>query len=133
MKHLILFVLFSLSAVVSSCSKNEDTSDLSSIAGKWKWIESKGGFAGGTKTPASTGKIINLQISNTQVKKYENGILIAAHAYTIESLPSIFGGEKPTLVYDNNEKQSYEIIGNQLNLNDECHDCYVSKFVKEEN
>ena len=133
MKHITLFVLFSLTALLSSCSKNEDTSDLSSITGKWKWIESKGGITGGTETPASTGKIINLQISSNQVKKYENGILIATHSYTIQSLPSIFGGEKPTLVYDNEEKQSYELIGNQLNLNDECNDCYVHKYVKEEN
>jgi hypothetical protein len=133
MKHITLFVLFSLTILISSCSKSEDTSDLSSITGKWKWIESKGGITGCTETPASTGKIINLQISNTQVKKYENGVLIATHSYDIQSLPSIFGGKKPILVYDNEEKQSYELIGNQLNLNDECNDCYVNKYVKEEN
>jgi hypothetical protein len=128
-----LLVLFLLTPFVFSCNKDQDTSNLNSINGTWRWLESTGGIVGETQTPASSGKIINLQISNTQVKKYENGNLTSENSYTIQVLPSIFGGEKRIFVYNNGWKQSYEITGNQLKLNDECNDCYINKYVKEEN
>jgi hypothetical protein len=86
-----LLVLFLLTPFVFSCNKDQDTSNLNSINGTWRWLESTGGIVGETQTPASSGKIINLQISNTQVKKYENGNLTSENSYTIQVLPSIFG------------------------------------------
>lgn len=135
MKHIAFLVLFSLTTLLSSsCSDDENTSDLSSINGQWKWVKSTGGF-GGAETPASTGKIINLQITDAKVKLYENGNLISDKSYTIKVIPSVLGdgGDKKMWVFEDDWKQSYELSGNMLKLSDECNDCYILTYVKERN
>ena len=123
----LLLLLFS----IISCSTHMNDNENNTIIGKWTWVESSGGIAGITTTPQSSGKSIQLEISNTKVKKYVDGILVLESSYSIQTGTSIFGGEKKLIIYDNDSKQSFTRTDNQLILNDECYDCYFNSYVKE--
>lgn len=123
----LLLLLFS----IISCSTHMNDNENNTIIGKWNWVESSGGIAGITTTPQSSGKSIQLEISNTKVKKYVDGILVLESSYSIQTGTSIFGGEKKLIIYDNDSKQSFTRTGNQLILNDECYDCYFNRYIKD--
>ena len=123
----LLLILFS----ISSCSTDTSDSENKAIIGKWNWVESSGGIAGITTTPQSTGKSIQLDISNTTVKRYMDGVLVYESSYSIQTGNSIFGGEKKLIIYENDSKQSFVRTDSQLILNDECYDCYLNKYIKE--
>ncbi|NGY38519.1 hypothetical protein FQU23_013490 [Flavobacterium sp. XN-5] len=123
----LILVLFS----IISCSSESSSTKNNSIIGKWNWVESSGGIDGRTETPKSTGKTIQLEISNSKIKKYVDEALVSETAYTIQTGTSIFGGEKKLIVYENDWKQSFSRADNQLFLNDECYDCFQNKYVKE--
>ena len=101
---------------------------LATIIGNWTWIDSKGGIAPITYTPASTGKIIILTITANEVIEKTNGVITNTWAYSINTQNSIFGGSRQMLIFSTRVNQSYEIIENQLLLNDECFDCLSNKF-----
>jgi hypothetical protein len=128
-------ILITLIFISISCSKNyKPVIENRNIAltGKWGWTKSQGGISGGVQTPTSTNKIINLEISNDRIKFFENGNLLFDKSYTIETKQSIYGGQKQMIVYEQNFKsaQSFEIIGTQLVLNDECYDCFTNEYSK---
>jgi hypothetical protein len=129
MKKLLLLLIAGL--MIGSCSTDKNVPEYQAILGKWNWIDSTGGIAGMTLTPKSTGKTIQLEISKTIIKKFVDGKLESSQTYKIEIGPSIFGGEKPMIVYENDSKSSFEIKNNQLFLNEECNDCFLSKYEKE--
>ncbi|WPR71344.1 hypothetical protein SLW70_15630 [Flavobacterium sp. NG2] len=128
MKKIASFLLIGI--FIICCSSDKNIPDHHSLLGNWNWIESTGGFAGVTLTPESTGNTIILQISNTTIKKYVNGKLESELKYTIEIGPSIFGDKKPMIVYENDSKSSFELVDNQLILNEECNDCFQSKYLR---
>ncbi len=136
MKKIILAILFATASI--SCSKNEPEdnkkplTEINPIQANWTWIQSNGGIAGATYNPANTGYTKSLEINSTEIKDFKNGILIETYPYTIESQNSIYGeGLKPMLIFNNNKpKQSFEIVMNELQLNDECYDCFSSKYIK---
>jgi len=108
--------------VISPASEN-------SLNGKWNWISSSGGFAGHTITPETEKKTVVLEISNSAVKKYENGNLVFEYTFTIQTHSSIFGGDRKMIIPENDGiKQSFEIAGGKLSLSEECADCYQSKY-----
>jgi len=125
---LILFII----ASVSDCSKNDDPKITAELLGKWNWIESSGGFAGKTETPATTGNSITIEFTREKYIKYVNGLAEQEMTYQIEKGKSIRKTEDSFLIlYENGRKQSIEIIDNKLILFDECHDCYQNEYVKE--
>lgn len=47
----------------ASCNKRQcGETQLNSLLGRWEWVQSSGGISGAVSTPASTGKIIFLDI-----------------------------------------------------------------------
>ena len=47
----------------ASCNKRQcGETELNSLLGRWEWVQSSGGISGTVSTPASTGKIIFLDI-----------------------------------------------------------------------
>ena len=123
----LLVLLFT----IISCSNHRSDDDTNPIIGKWNWVESSGGITGSTTTPKSTGKSIRLEISSTTIKRYTDGVLNLESSYSIQTATSIFGGERKLIIYENDSKQSFTRTGNELLLNDECYDCYLSRYVKE--
>lgn len=127
-KIAFLFIFFQL----LSCSSNSKigASSENSLNGKWNWVSSTGGFIGSTLTPASEKKTMTIEISNSTIKRYENGNLLSENTFTIKTQNSIYGDNKKMIVIENMPSQSFEIKDNKLFLNDECHDCYQSEYVR---
>ena len=140
-----LFLLLTVLCLFCSCSKDDVSADISvdgtsennekpnsNLIGKWKWTKSTGGIGGIEITPASTNKVIVLEISNDRIKVVEDGKTISDESYTIQSKKSIYGGQKEMIVYEKNAPlyQSYEIKESELLINDECFDCFTHSYIK---
>jgi hypothetical protein len=116
------FILFT-----SSCLETDE--GIEQILGTWNWVSSTGGIAGNTITPESSGNEIFLEISENEILKYENEILILTSGYSIKLDSSlIFGTMVPIIVYDDGSKQSIQRSENKLLLFDECLDCYQHEY-----
>lgn len=125
--------LFLIGFSLISCSTESTNFENSALIGRWKWVSSVGGIDGATSTPQSTGKSIKVEISNTKIKEYINGVLVFESYYLIHTGTSIYGGEQELIIYENNSKESFYLTNNnnQLILKDECYDCYQKTYVKE--
>ena len=45
---------------------------------------------------------------------------------------SIFGGQREMIIIGSNQsRQSYKVESNNLYLNQECFDCFQSKYIKQ--
>ena len=100
------------------------------LEGNWTWIESSGGIAGGTRTPASTGETMSLRfLGADSVEFTRNGDLQGATTYqlrpsddgattVIEYAQAIFGFGS----------QGLSVTQDVLVLSDGCCDGYVYKF-----
>jgi len=73
-----LYILFCILA--SSCEKEVEMS----LLGRWEWIESCGGFAGGCFTPESRGEKITVEFrSDLTYRQFVNDTLIRTCRYEI--------------------------------------------------
>ena len=128
---LIFALIFALILAITSCSKDIKTSNGSTLNGKWNWVESSGGLAGKTETPATTGKVITIEISNGIIKYFENGVQTVSDSFTTKIQNSIRGENKNMIIYKSGRpNQSFELNEKQLILFDECYDCYQSNYSK---
>ncbi|RZJ51488.1 MAG: hypothetical protein EOO19_00465 [Chryseobacterium sp.] len=116
--------------LISCSSSNVDAGSQNSLNGKWNWVRSSGGFIGNTITPASEKKSMTIEISNSTIKRFENGNLLSKNTFTIQTQNSIYGNDRKMIVIENMPNQSFEVKGDSLYLNDECHDCYQSSYVR---
>jgi hypothetical protein len=129
----------SIIILVVLCACNSDSKDISeqnSLKGKWLWVSSSGGFAG--TTPAALKQKTEIEFSGSNIKTYIDGKLSRELKYFITTKKSIFGGNRKMIVIDKGNSitqesyadQSFEIIGKNLVLSEECNDCYVSVYLK---
>ena len=131
MRNLILF--FALFSVISCSSDNDnDAPTNQKLVGNWTWKKSTGGINGDTYTPQSTNKTVTLNFSNDQLKVYENETLVTENNYQVQLKPSIMGGNQYMLIYSQDKvSQRFQVDGNKLYLDDECHDCFSSEYEKQ--
>jgi hypothetical protein len=127
----ILFLLF-IGLSISSCSNDDDDNQNSSLnlVGTWNWTRSSGGFIGETTTPASSGDIIRLEITNTVIKKYVNNNLISESDYIVEISPTMAGEPREMIIKDNGDREIIDLEGSILTLTGDCSDCYISDYEK---
>lgn len=119
-----LFVLLSCNTTkIGTVSEN-------SLNGKWNWVSSTGGFIGKQITPESEKKTMTIEFSGSTIKKFENGNLLSKKTFSIQTQNSIYGNDRKMIVIEDMPSQSFEIKGDTLYLNDECHDCYQSEYVR---
>lgn len=129
MKNSILLLIV---LILTSCNNDSEIGKSNSLVGKWKWIESSGGIDGRIENPTTTGKSILIEFSDSTIKTYENGLLKAEEKFQIQSQNSIFGGQKEMIIIGSNQsRQSYKVGSNILYLNQECFDCFQSKYIKQ--
>ena len=100
------------------------------LAGSWTWVESTGGIAGGTRTPASTGETMSLRFLGTDsVELTRNGVLEGATTYRL--LSSDDGGTtvieyaEPLFGFDS---QALTVGDDVLVLIDDCCDGFAYRF-----
>jgi hypothetical protein len=102
------------------------------VLGTWNWVESTGGIAGITLTPASTGDSVRLRFTDQgEAQRYLNGALDRAVGFT--TVPGSNGAVE--IRYDEPlsgfETQTATFPGSQaLMLTDPCCDGFVSSYVR---
>jgi len=101
------------------------------LVGSWTWVESSGGIAGGTQTPASTGEELILRFSLSSVvqvirnDELERSVRFTTSPTTEDDTFSILYDE-PLLGFDS---QTASLDGpDTLILADACCDGFVYRF-----
>ena len=115
-----------------SCSQEDKVVPTVSLVGNWQWVSSSGGIAGTLETPASTGDSQRLEISETSVKRYRNGVLEFNIMYVIESQESqLFNEPRNMMIQENGFRQVIVLNGNRLLLIGDCNDCFTSEYIRQ--
>ncbi|HEX8015635.1 MAG TPA: hypothetical protein VF465_10415 [Flavobacterium sp.] len=134
MKKFTLLLIFA--ALISCSNDDNNVSSKNDLNGKWNWIITSGGFGGGVQTPETTKQTRVIQFSDNTLRTYINGNLFQTQKFTIQTKPSVFGGNRKVIVINkesllNNEvsiDHSFDIIGKKLYLRQECIDCYTFEY-----
>ena len=100
------------------------------LEGEWTWVESSGGIAGGTRTPASTRETMSLRFLGTDsVEVIRNGALQGAATYQLRSSD---GGAMTVIDYTQAifgfDSQQLSLTLDVLLLIDGCCDGYAYRF-----
>lgn len=128
----LVTVLVGASLLVGCASATEPTV-AERLVGTWDWVESTGGIAGTTMTPASTGTTMSLRFrSSGVVELSRNGSVVGTTTYTVEPsgeladgtvhyATGILGFESQTVIFTN---------ADALTLVDPCCDGFTYRFVR---
>jgi hypothetical protein len=112
---------------------NDHQSDTTYI-GSWNWVKSIGGFAGGTRTPASEGYNIKIVLkTDSTFELYDNDTLNATTKYYIRREKPYSNSDSIYIIHYRDSirfhQQFISLIGyDTLNLVDQCMDCYNSFY-----
>jgi len=135
MKKYFIYLVFGLLISLSSCKKRICGFDESQpiYLGKWKWVETSGGFAGSIETPASTGKEIYYEfLQNGSYIKTVNDIIIEEGKFQISTQNCIHQNRvMPTIQFESQTELTIETNNtNTLYLADENADGFTYKYTK---
>lgn len=135
----ISVLLFSvcMAGLFSSCSKKDDIPvNDTSLAGTWRWTNTDGGIAAHIHdTPASTGKEVNLVLSNNnQYAFYTNGVLSSSGTFTIldRQCPHT-GSSKQYIDFSDpadTDMTIETVVTSTLFLSDDFMDGTTSRFIR---
>jgi hypothetical protein len=97
----------------------------------WEWVQSVGGFVGGTYTPATMGyRKRAIFRSDGSYELYVNDSLAVATTFRIGGKIAPNGMVDEVITYANNpDGQVMTISGDTLTLRDQCSDCYRHTWV----
>ncbi|MDJ1469107.1 hypothetical protein [Xanthocytophaga flava] len=134
MKHL-LFVAILLAFTQCNTNSVSPTEKYSStdLVGRWVWVQSSGGIAGTTNTPASTNETIEVEFTTDAHQRiYKNGQLISDLTYQIIQDTSMYTGKIASQIdYGHGSfRTSYDFDKGDLILAQECFDCFVSRYTR---
>ncbi|NJO88248.1 MAG: hypothetical protein HC831_04200 [Chloroflexia bacterium] len=62
-----IYLVFAFIGLFMSYSKNAKTQVQTEIIGRWTWVETSGGFAGGITTPETTGNQITIEFTRVVI------------------------------------------------------------------
>jgi hypothetical protein len=101
------------------------------FVGSWSWVESSGGIAGVTLTPASTGETMTVRFGPDGVAELaRNGALVRSVTFTTGASRD---ASTWTVMYDEPlfggfSSQAASLSGDTLTLVDDCCDGFVYRF-----
>jgi len=131
-KRFVSIYLFILLVAVSiGCDKETDCPESNSgLKGEWTWEESVGGIGGWTLTPESQNLTKKLVIDDATFSEFVNDSLIFKSTYTLGiSEGELLGTTEKTYIrYDSGNQQAILINGSELELIDQCYDCYSHRY-----
>jgi hypothetical protein len=98
----------------------------------WDWVQSVGGLAGETLTPATTGYHKRAIFrSDGSYELYRNDSLAVATTYKLNWIKLAAGVDGTVVTYANNDMgQEMTIRGDTLILQDQCSDCYEHTWIR---
>ena len=128
----IFLIILSILLFTLSCDNSTSANTEDKIVGEWIWIQSSGGWTGGIINPDSVGYNIKIVFEKYGVyKEYKDDSLAITSHYVIEQKQYGANSEKRDfLIIENHHvEQLIEFEdSNNLNLVDNCMDCYVHKY-----
>lgn len=104
------------------------------LSGSWRWVQSVGGFAGWTLTPATEGHTQRLELgSASEFAFFRNDSLVAQGTFSIESEE-----DAQIIRYETDSSWWFLADGQRISrrgrdtliLRDRCADCYTHTFVR---
>jgi hypothetical protein len=129
MKFLIATIITAITITLTSskCTKEKESGSYQdSLTGRWIWIQSDGGIANNIhETPASTGKNIELQLTNDgHYFFYFNGVIQTEGTYAIGNEKSIIDhSDKPVIDFSTDKDLLIlRIDSDNLILSDNAYD-----------
>ena len=132
---------FILVLITLSCDDDDPVSVKDKLVGEWFWVQSTGGWTGGTITPDSVGYSIILSFEEDGTyRKFQNDTLVFICSYTIERkeyntelrdfLIIEDPDQMPPYCYQVDQVIEFE-TANTLKLIENCFDCYVHTYLKQ--
>lgn len=109
------------------------------LCGRWAWVQSVGGFAGATITPATEGFTLRVEFGEDASYRLLKGeAVVTAGRYEIADASTIFSQVPATVVrYEPAPQallfdvQQLEFIGpDEVLLRDDCNDCFGHTFAR---
>ncbi len=132
MKAIRINLIFSiiLAIVLFGCKKEEESIKITGLEGEWIWIESIGGIGGWTLTPESENMTKKLIIEDFVYKQFVNDSLVLEAGYEVGiSEEPLLGSEEKTFIrFDSGIKQAVIISGSELELIEQCYDCFSHRY-----
>ncbi len=117
-------------ACATGCSDPVVPRTVELLEGTWTWVESIGGIAGETRTPASTGETMTLRfLGANSVELTRNGVLAGATTYQLllddDGGTTFIEYAQPLLGFTS---QRLSVGEEELILRDGCCDGFVYRF-----
>ena len=135
MKLLSLIAVAGL--IFTSCSKKDhagcDLNNTTEVKGIWNWQKTDGGIGYNIHdTPASTGKTIQLVLSDNSYSFYTNGVLTSGGTYSINDRTCIHDGATKRMIDYSSDADTdlmvESIVDNVITLSDENYDGTISIY-----
>lgn len=131
MKH---FVLLFLLLPLSSCKKDKkEVPETVQLYGKWKFINSKGGFNGTDVVTSPTGTIKYLVLKESfEYQMVNNNQVEKTGKYDLSSGQSNLSKKTSDFIHFDNDgfKRTYVRMGDTLMINDDHPEGYGSLYIK---
>jgi len=114
--------------------------DEKQLMGKWRWIETSGGFGGQISNPETEKITMSIEfLPKGIIREYKNKEFISRINYVLENGKSIYFPEEVKLINYLDKDPSvqarvrdyFEIKGDTLILKNECYDCFTKIFIRE--
>ena len=103
----------------------------SSIIGKWNWVQTQGGIAGATYSPAKSGYQMTVQyFADSTYKRYKNDVLVDENKFSIIKEQPVYSSYRGETIKMGNLTRT-QLIRNDtlfqsdLNISDGFSDVYV--------
>jgi hypothetical protein len=132
MRALKIIFLFSFILIFNliGCKKEDECFKAVGLNGEWVWIESVGGFGGSTLTPDSERIMKKLIIDDFKYKEFVNDSLVLETEYELGiSDETLLGTKEKTFIrFESGVEQAIVISDSELELIDQCFDCYNHRF-----
>jgi hypothetical protein len=121
---------------LASCAQLLSPTPQERLLGSWEWLEATGGFAGGTRTPESTGETMSLRFrDDDSVMVVKDGEPFAVAGFALGAAGR--DGEKGALsvtydppIFGFESQMARFLTLDTLVLTDPCCDGFVYRFVR---
>jgi hypothetical protein len=118
------------------CKKDDQSPTFTSkeIFGTWRWVQSSGGIAGFTYTPANAGYSQSLQFNrDSTYVVLRNDTVLDNGRFTIKKERTMYGEQPLPVLYLQDSQLSETILQltpDSLALAQNCYDCFASQYVR---
>jgi hypothetical protein len=126
-----IILLLIVIAFFEGCKKDDSFVSSSSLVGKWAWISTCGGIAGGCYTPKSTNQKLNLVFTaDSMYQSIINDTIKDSGRFHVYKVISADAKDTSTVLQYGAASEKFLIIHDTLNFpkSDLCFDCFSSSY-----